>query len=63
MVATGDNDAMDTTPVTELIEHMRSLDPADAPRVADELADRLADTLDGGAPEEDRAPDTTGDPS
>ena len=52
---------MDTTPVSELIEHLQSLDPADAPGPAEELADRLAAKLDEA---DERPPaDRPGDPS
>ncbi len=44
-------DPMDTTPATELpiadkTEQLAALDPADAPDLADELADTLAAALD-----------------
>ncbi len=44
---------MDTTPTERLLTDLAEADPADAPGVADELADRLAAELDD--PPEDQA--------
>ena len=57
----GDNGAMDTTQVPELITQLEAADPADAPDIADEVTATLAATLEDRSvdvpPTSDPAPD------
>jgi hypothetical protein len=43
----GDNGAMDTTQMDELLARLEQAGPGDAPDIADEVAATLAATLDG----------------
>ncbi|MFQ5948369.1 MAG: hypothetical protein ACE5KX_05880 [Acidimicrobiia bacterium] len=44
---------MDTTRIDDLLSELEEVDPADAPEVADTLAEELASSLDAPPPEDD----------